>query len=336
MDSRAASVDQRGAGAALESVGRTITTAMEGIKALADHLDSDPTFSQNLVAAIKLIGDSSGRIVVSGVGKSGHIGRKIAATIASTGTSAYFVHPTEASHGDLGNITSQDVLILLSWSGETAELANILTYARRFQVPIVSISSNRDSVLARNSDAPIVLPKVREACPHGLAPTTSTVLQLIVGDALAIALLQRRGFSAEDFKAFHPGGKLGAQLRRVRELAHTDGRVPLLSVGRPMSEAVIEMSAKGFGVVGIVDEDGKLAGIITDGDLRRHMSDDLLSKPVEEIMSLEPRVIDGDVLAGTAIKGMQQDRITVLFMVDRNQRAYGILHIHDLIRAGVI
>ncbi|MCA1495095.1 KpsF/GutQ family sugar-phosphate isomerase, partial [Ensifer sp. NBAIM29] len=221
---------------------------------------------------VELIGEGRGRVVVSGVGKSGHIGRKIAATMASTGTSAYFVHPTEASHGDLGMITSEDTLILLSWSGETAELANMLTYAKRFSVPIVSISSNRDSILARNSDVALVLPKVPEACPHGLAPTTSAMLQLAVGDALAIALLERRGFSAEDFKTFHPGGKLGAQLRLVHELAHVAEQVPLLAVGRPMSEAVIEMSSKGFGVVGIVDEGGALIGVITDGDLRRHMA----------------------------------------------------------------
>ncbi|KQW50988.1 MULTISPECIES: KpsF/GutQ family sugar-phosphate isomerase [unclassified Ensifer] len=336
MELRQASADERSGFPALESVGRTLTTAMAGIKALADHLGADATFAQSMVEAIELIGESQGRVVVSGVGKSGHIGRKMAATMASTGTSAYFVHPTEASHGDLGMVTSQDVLILLSWSGETAELANMLTYAKRFKVPVVSISSNRDSVLARNSEVPIVLPKVQEACPHGLAPTTSAMLQLAVGDALAIALLERRGFSAEDFKTFHPGGKLGAQLRHVRELAHAGEQMPLLSVGRPMSEAVIEMSSKGFGVVGIVDEDGRLAGVITDGDLRRHMSGDLLTQPVEAVMSLNPRVIDNDILAGVAIKEMQEDEITVLFLVDRDQRACGILHIHDLLRTGVV
>lgn len=335
MGLRHVKADGHSSGAVLNSIGRTITTAANGIKALADHLETDEDFARSLVDAVELIGDGRGRVVVSGVGKSGHIGRKIAATMASTGTSAYFVHPTEASHGDLGMITSDDVVILLSWSGETAELANMLTYAKRFKVPIVSISSNRDSILARNSDVALVLPKVPEACPHGLAPTTSAMLQLAVGDALAIALLERRGFSAEDFKTFHPGGKLGAQLRLVQELAHVAEQVPLLAVGRPMSEAVIEMSSKGFGVVGIIDERGALIGVITDGDLRRHMAGDLLSQRVEEVMSHSPRVVKGDVLASAAMEFMQEHKVTVLFLIDEAGLPTGILHIHDLLRAGV-
>ncbi|MBP2235706.1 arabinose-5-phosphate isomerase [Sinorhizobium kostiense] len=335
MGLRHVKADGHSRGAVLNSIGRTITTAANGIKALADHLETDEDFARSLVDAVELIGDGRGRVVVSGVGKSGHIGRKIAATMASTGTSAYFVHPTEASHGDLGMITSDDVVILLSWSGETAELANMLTYAKRFKVPIVSISSNRDSILARNSDVALVLPKVPEACPHGLAPTTSAMLQLAVGDALAIALLERRGFSAEDFKTFHPGGKLGAQLRLVQELAHVAEQVPLLAVGRPMSEAVIEMSSKGFGVVGIIDERGALIGVITDGDLRRHMAGDLLSQRVEEVMSHSPRVVHGDVLASAAMEFMQEHKVTVLFLIDEAGLPTGILHIHDLLRAGV-
>ncbi len=335
MGLRHVKAEGHSSGAVLASIGRTLTTATNGIKALADHLTTDEVFAQSLVDAVELIGDRRGRVVVSGVGKSGHIGRKIAATMASTGTSAYFVHPTEASHGDLGMIISDDVLILLSWSGETAELANMLTYAKRFKVPIVSISSNRDSILARNSDVALVLPKVPEACPHGLAPTTSAMLQLAVGDALAIALLERRGFSAEDFKTFHPGGKLGAQLRLVQELAHVAEQVPLLAVGRPMSDAVIEMSAKGFGVVGIVDESGVLIGVITDGDLRRHMAGNLLVQPVEEVMSRNPRVVHGDVLASAAMEFMQEHKVTVLFLVDEAGIPAGILHIHDLLRAGV-
>ncbi|KSV67528.1 KpsF/GutQ [Sinorhizobium sp. Sb3] len=319
----------------LDSIGRTLATATDGIKALADHLTTDEAFARGLVDAVELIGDGANRVVVSGVGKSGHIARKIAATLASTGTSAYFVHPTEASHGDLGMITAEDVLILLSWSGETAELANMLTYAKRFKVPIVSISSSRDSTLGRNSDIALVLPKVAEACPHGLAPTTSAVLQLTVGDALAIALLERRGFSAEDFKTFHPGGKLGAQLRLVHELAHAAEQMPLLAVGRPMSEAVLEMSSKGFGVVGIVDEKQALVGVITDGDLRRHMAGDLLSQPVEGVMSRNPRVVSGDLLASAAMELMEEHNITVLFLVDEAGLPIGILHIHDLLRAGL-
>ncbi|MBB4183896.1 KpsF/GutQ family sugar-phosphate isomerase [Sinorhizobium terangae] len=335
MGLREVKADGQSRSAILDSIGRTLTTATNGIKALADHLTTDEVFARSLVDAVELIGDSEGRVVVSGVGKSGHIGRKIAATMASTGTSAYFVHPTEASHGDLGMVTSQDVLILLSWSGETAELGNMLTYAKRFKVSVVSICANRDSILARNSDVALVLPKVPEACPHGLAPTTSAMLQLAVGDALAIALLERRGFSAEDFKTFHPGGKLGAQLRLVHELAHVAEQVPLLVVGRPMSEAVIEMSSKGFGVVGIVDEGGSLIGVITDGDLRRHMAGDLLAQRVEDVMSRNPRVIKGDVLASAAMEFMQEHKVTVLFLVDEAGLPAGILHIHDLLRAGV-
>ncbi|MDK1493273.1 KpsF/GutQ family sugar-phosphate isomerase [Sinorhizobium sp. 7-81] len=335
MGLRQVKADGQSRSAMLDSIGRTLTKATNGIKALADHLTTDEAFARSLVDAVELIGDSEGRVVVSGVGKSGHIGRKIAATMASTGTSAYFVHPTEASHGDLGMVTSQDVLILLSWSGETAELGNMLTYAKRFKVPIISICANRDSILARNSEVALVLPKVQEACPHGLAPTTSAMLQLAVGDALAIALLERRGFSAEDFKTFHPGGKLGAQLRLVHELAHVAEQVPLLAVGRPMSEAVIEMSSKGFGVVGIVDDGGTLVGVITDGDLRRHMAGDLLLQPVEVVMSHNPRVIKGDVLASAAMEFMQEHKVTVLFLVDDAGLPVGILHIHDLLRAGV-
>ncbi|WEX88182.1 KpsF/GutQ family sugar-phosphate isomerase [Sinorhizobium garamanticum] len=335
MGLRQVKADGQSRSAMLDSIGRTLTTATNGIKALADHLTTDEVFARSLVDAVELIGDSEGRVVVSGVGKSGHIGRKIAATMASTGTSAYFVHPTEASHGDLGMVTSQDVLILLSWSGETAELGNMLTYAKRFKVPVISICANRDSILARNSDVALVLPKVPEACPHGLAPTTSAMLQLAVGDALAIALLERRGFSAEDFKTFHPGGKLGAQLRLVHELAHVAEQVPLLSVGRPMSEAVIEMSSKGFGVVGIVEEGGTLIGVITDGDLRRHMAGDLLLQRVEDVMSRNPRVVKGDVLASAAMEFMQENKVTVLFLVDDAGLPVGILHIHDLLRAGV-
>ncbi|OBZ96653.1 KpsF/GutQ family protein [Pararhizobium polonicum] len=318
-----------------ESLGRSITTTVEGISALAARFAVDPVLSRSLVDAVELIARGRGRVVVSGVGKSGHIGRKIAATMASTGTSAYFVHPTEASHGDLGMITSEDLLILLSWSGETVELGNMLAYAKRFNVPVVSITSNGESLLARNSSVAITLPKVQEACPHGLAPTTSAMLQLAVGDALAIALLERRGFSAQDFKTFHPGGKLGSQLLLVQELAHTGEAIPLLPLGSPMADAVLQMSSKGFGVVGIVDAAGKLAGVITDGDLRRHMSNNLLLERVDAVMSHNPRVIKGSVLASAAMEIMQAQKVTVLFLVDDLALPSGILHIHDLLRAGV-
>jgi arabinose-5-phosphate isomerase len=321
--------------AVAESIGRSIATAVDGINALAACFTADQTLSRSLVDAVELIARRNGRVVVSGVGKSGHIGRKIAATMASTGTSAYFVHPTEASHGDLGMITSEDLLILLSWSGETVELGNMLTYAKRFNVPVVSVTSNPESLLARNSSVAITLPKVQEACPHGLAPTTSAMLQLAVGDALAIALLERRGFSAQDFKTFHPGGKLGSQLLLVQELAHTGEAIPLLPLGSPMGDAVIQMSSKGFGVVGITDEAGKLVGVITDGDLRRHMSRDLLLETVDAVMSHNPRVIHGGVLASAAMEFMQAQKVTALFLIDDFGVPCGILNIHDLLRAGV-
>ncbi len=321
--------------AVVGSITRTMAKAVEGISALAARFASDPNLSSSFVKAVELIANSGGRVVVSGVGKSGHVGRKIAATMASTGTSSYFVHPTEASHGDLGMITSDDLLILLSWSGETAELGNMLTYAKRFNVPVISVTSNSESLLARNSAVAITLPKVVEACPHGLAPTTSAMLQLAVGDALAIALLERRGFSAEDFKTFHPGGKLGSQLLLVSELAHSGEAVPLLPIGTAMSDAVIHMSTKGFGVLGIVDEKGLLIGVITDGDLRRHMSQTLLSETVDTIMSRNPRVVKSSILASAAMEFMQAQKVTVLFLVDERGAPTGILHIHDLLRAGV-
>jgi len=318
-----------------ESIGRSIATAVDGINALAAGFASDQILSRSLVDAVELIARGRGRVVVSGIGKSGHIGRKIAATMASTGTSAYFVHPTEASHGDLGMITSEDLLILLSWSGETVELGNMLTYAKRFSVPVVAVTSNSGSLLARNASVAITLPKVQEACPHGLAPTTSAMLQLAVGDALAIALLERRGFSAQDFKTFHPGGKLGSQLLLVHELAHGGEAIPLLPLGSPMGDAVIQMSSKGFGVVGVTDASGKLAGVITDGDLRRHMSHDLLLETVDSVMSHHPRVIKSSLLASAAMEIMQAQKVTVLFLVDELGLPSGILHIHDLLRAGV-
>ena len=318
-----------------QSVARSIATAVDGVNALASRFSTDVILSRSLVDAVELIARGRGRVVVSGVGKSGHIGRKIAATMASTGTSAYFVHPTEASHGDLGMITSDDLLILLSWSGETVELGNMLTYAKRFNVSVVSVTSNADSLLARNSTVAITLPRVQEACPHGLAPTTSAMLQLAIGDALAIALLERRGFSAQDFKVFHPGGKLGSQLLLVQELAHTGEAMPLLPLGSAMGDAVIQMSSKGFGVVGVLDEGGRLVGVITDGDLRRHMSRDLLSETVDAVMSHKPRVITPVMLASAAMELMQAQKVTVLFLVDDMGLPSGILHIHDLLRAGV-
>ncbi|HWG04700.1 MAG TPA: KpsF/GutQ family sugar-phosphate isomerase, partial [Beijerinckiaceae bacterium] len=232
------------------------------------------------VTALGTIGEASGRVIVTGMGKSGHVARKLAATLASTGTPATFVHPGEASHGDLGMIRSGDAILALSWSGETVELADIITYSRRFRIPLVAITSNADTALGQAADVCLVLPKAEEACPNGLAPTTSTTMQLAIGDALAVALLEMRGFTARDFHVFHPGGKLGARLTLVRDVMHRGERMPRVAITATMAEAVVEISAKGFGCVGVIDPQGKLAGIITDGDLRRHMCPDLMTVAV--------------------------------------------------------
>ena len=249
----------------------TLDKARDAVDQLAEMSADGAPFAQAFDRAVDLIIRSTGRLVVCGVGKSGHIGHKIAATMASTGTPAFFVHPTEAMHGDLGMITSGDTLLLLSWSGETTELVGVIAYAKRFAIPMIAITAREGSALGRNADLPLCLPQVVEACPNGLAPTTSTLLQLLLGDSLAVALLERRGFTPQDFKVFHPGGKLGAQLMSIEDLAHGGEEMPIVALGTPMSEAILTMSAKGFGVIGVVDSDGRMAGIITDGDLRRHM-----------------------------------------------------------------
>jgi arabinose-5-phosphate isomerase len=323
------------AAASRASLLQTLGKASDALRAVADLAGSDDGLAAAFARAVDLIEASSGRLIICGIGKSGHIGRKIAATMASTGTPAFFVHPTEASHGDLGMIAPTDTLLLLSWSGETVELANVLTYAKRFALPVIALTAGADSVLARHADVLLCLPAVAEACPNGLAPTTSTLLQLVVGDALAVALLERRGFTSEDFKVFHPGGKLGAKLLPVAELAHVGDEMPIVARGTPMSEAILVMSAKGFGVIGVVDADGRIVGIITDGDLRRHMTHDLLAQRVEDVMSSKPRVVAADTLAAAVIKLLESSRITNVFVVDADGRPTGIVHIHDLLRAGV-
>jgi arabinose-5-phosphate isomerase len=267
------------------------------------------------------------------MGKSGHIGAKIAATLASTGTPAFFVHPAEASHGDLGMITPQDVVLALSWSGETAELRNIVFYSRRFRVPFIAITSRPNSTLGRSADIALILPRVDEACPHGLAPTTSTLIQLALGDALAIALLEERGFTADDFYKFHPGGSLGANLTHVREVMHAGERVPLAPVGTLMNEALLLISQKGFGCLGVTDANGALVGIITDGDLRRHLTGDILIRPVEEVMTASPKTIEPDALVASALEILNSAAITALFVVER-KKPVGIVHMHDLLRIG--
>ncbi|HEY1723258.1 MAG TPA: KpsF/GutQ family sugar-phosphate isomerase [Magnetospirillaceae bacterium] len=280
--------------------------------------------------------DGGGRVIVTGMGKSGHIGRKIAATLASTGTPAQYVHPGEASHGDMGMITAHDAILALSNSGETAELSDVIDYSRRFAIPLVVVTARANSALAQAGDLTLLLPEAAEACPHGLTPTTSTTMMLALGDALAVALLERRGFSADDFKTFHPGGKLGRKLLHVADLMHDGDALPLIDIDRAMSEALIIMSAKRFGCVGALDTAGRLAGIVTDGDLRRHMEPGLTERPVREIMTANPRTVRATTLAGEALRVMNERGITTLFVVDEDRRPSGILHVHDLLRAGVV
>ncbi|HEX2941791.1 MAG TPA: KpsF/GutQ family sugar-phosphate isomerase [Rhodopila sp.] len=287
--------------------------------------------------AIDSLHSVAGRVVVSGMGKSGLVGRKIAATLASTGTPALFVHPAEASHGDLGMIVPGDAVLALSNSGETAELADLVAHTRRFGLLLVAITAREESALAQAADVALILPKAAEACPMGLAPTTSTTMQLALGDAIAVALLTRRGFTAADFHQIHPGGRLGARLRRVRDLMHTGDAMPLASRDLPMAAALVTMTEKRFGCLGIVNDDGKLLGIVTDGDLRRAMGPDLLNRSAGQIMTLSPRTIGPDALAAEALHAMNaHDRpITTLFVVEPDGRPAGILHLHDLLRAGL-
>jgi arabinose-5-phosphate isomerase len=292
--------------------------------------------------AVELLAGATGRVVVSGMGKSGHVARKVAATFASTGTPALFVHPAEASHGDLGMIVPGDALLALSNSGETPELADLVAHARRFGLPLVAITGRAESALARAADQALLLPPAPEACPLGLAPTTSTTMQLALGDALAVALLTRRGFGPAEFRAFHPGGRLGARLSRVRDLMHTGAEVPLAPPDTRMDAALVAMTAKRFGCLGVVEDDGRLAGIITDGDLRRALEPGaaspragLLARSAGEVMTRSPRTIGPDALAADALRAMEQRSITTLFVVDGAGAPVGILHIHDLLRAGV-
>jgi len=288
----------------------------------------------SFVAAVDTIRQARGRLIVSGMGKSGHIARKIAATLASTGTPAFFVHAADASHGDLGMITSEDVMLVLSWSGETEELRSLIDYSRRFAITLIAVTVSAESTLGKAADIVLALPPAREACPHNLTPTTSAIMQLALGDALAIALLESRGFTAIDFGVFHPGGKLGAALKFVRDVMHPGAAAPLIRRGALMSEAIVEMSAKGFGCVAVTAADGRLVGVVTDGDLRRHMRDDLLQTPVDKVMTASPKTIRADQLASEALQLLNTSKITALIVVDKD-RPVGIVHLHDLLRAGV-
>lgn len=311
---------------------RTLDLEGEGIGALREALGGP--MAVPFEKAVGILKRARGRVIVSGVGKSGHIGQKIAATFASTGTPAFFVHPTEASHGDLGMITREDVILALSWSGETVELKNIITYSRRFSVPLISLTSRETSALGAQSDVVLCLPQAKEACPHGLAPTTSTTMTLALGDCLAIALLEAKGFTAHDFKTFHPGGSLGANLKYVSDVMHKADRLPLAHKKELMSDALVTMTAKALGCLGIVDKKGKLVGIVTDGDLRRHMGSDLLSSTAGDIMTPHPKTIEPGMLASAALELINASRITTLFVV-QDGKPIGIIHVHDLLRAGV-
>jgi len=318
---------------ALASALDTITTERDGLDQLIAALANG--LGDSLTAAVAAIATAKGRLIVTGMGKSGLVGRKIAATLASTGTPAHYVHPGEASHGDLGMIRQDDVILALSWSGETAELADIISYSRRFRVRLIAITSSADSTLAREADIALVLPKAREACPNGLAPTTSTTMQIALGDALAVALLDGRGFTADQFRQYHPGGKLGARLTFVRAIMHTGEAVPLIGADVTMADAILEMTAHGFGCVGVTDPGGRLIGIVTDGDLRRKMRPDLTTLPVRDVMTANPRVITADALAVEALEMLNSNRITAVMVTDGEHRPVGIVHMHDLLRLGV-
>jgi arabinose-5-phosphate isomerase len=317
----------------VDSALRTISFGKQGLDALETSLRT--TLGEAFRNAAELIGGIDGRVIVTGIGKSGHIGRKIAASLASTGTPAFFVHPVEANHGDLGMITSGDVVLALSWGGETAELQGIVSFTRRFSIPLIAITSGETSTLAREADIVLLLPKAQEACPHGLAPTTSTLMQLALGDALAVSLLEARGFSATDFRVYHPGGKLGAMLSHVSDLMHTGDRLPLVNKGASMQEAIHELSAKRFGCVGVLDEDGRLCGVLTDGDLARHLDGHLGVMTVDDAMTTNPKTIAGDSLATAAMALLQKHSIAALLVVDAERRPIGIIHFHDLLRVGV-
>src|SRR5437868_8869110 len=322
------------ADAAIQSALRTLDAGVAGVSAIATALQGPlgPAFTE----AVEIIQQAKGRVIVTGLGKSGHVARKIAATLASTGTPAFFVHAAEAGHGDLGMITADDVIIALSWSGEQPDMKNLVNYSTRFAIPMIAVTSSATSSLGQAARVVLELPKVREACPHNLAPTTSSLMQAAIGDALAIALLESRGFTALQFANFHPGGKLGAMLKFVRDIMHTGEAIPVKPLGAKMSDALVEMSSKGFGCVCIVDGNGEIAGIITDGDLRRHMRPDLMTALVDEVMTKNPRTIPPGMLATEMLETINSSipAVTVLIVAEGN-KPLGIVHVHDVLRAGV-
>lgn len=313
---------------------RVLRAAGEALAELSNGLDGAFSAAVGVLLAVR------GRVVVSGMGKSGHVGRKIAATLSSTGTPAQFVHPAEASHGDLGSLTRADAVLILSYRGETAELSDLITYAKRYGIPLIGMASNSESTLLKAVDVALVLPQAREACPLGLAPTTSTTMMLALGDALAVALMERRGFSADQYRDLHPGGSLGRALIRVSDIMHRGAKMPIVKPGTAMRDVLITMTSAGFGVAGVVGEDGALIGVITDGDLRRHMERDLLDRCAGDVMTKAPKTIGPGLLAAEALALMNDSkpRVTCLFIVEEDAspaRPLGVLHVHDCLRAGL-
>lgn len=319
----------------LETARRVLHNESKALEGLMDSINGD------FVSAVELIERAEGRVIITGMGKSGHIARKIAATMASTGTPAFFVHPGEASHGDLGMIVRGDVVLALSNSGEAKELSDLIAYTRRFGIPLIAITSRPESTLGSRADIALVLPPFPEACPHNLAPTTSTTMTLALGDALAVSLLTRKGFTEKDFRVYHPGGKLGQQLMTVSEIMHSGDRIPLVSATTFMKDAIPVMTEKGLGIVGLVDEPGRLVGVITDGDIRRNIASDFMSLRACDIMNTTPRTVTATTLVGEAI-GIMNDvkgegrKIMTLFIVDGDNKPAGILHMHDCLKAGFI
>jgi len=311
---------------------RTIEFERTGLEALSKAISAD--LGKAFVATCDLIRNISGRVIVTGVGKSGHIGTKLAATLASTGTPSFFVHSSEANHGDLGMIARDDVIIALSWSGETTELKGTLAYSSRFSIPLIAITRNKDSALGKEATVCLELPKEQEACPNGLAPTTSTMMQMAIGDALAVALLEDRGFSADDFGIYHPGGSLGSALMRVKEVMHTGDYIPIVQTNTSMPEAVMELSQKRFGCVGVIDDGGKLAGILTDGDLARNLDKSLQHLSVNDLMTASPKTISSEALVTTALGMLNENNISALIVTDADNTPKGIIHLHDLLRIG--
>lgn len=316
------------ADSALQSARRVLETEIGGLRALSDALDA------RFASAIDLIAAVSGRVIVTGMGKSGHIATKIAATLASTGTPAQYVHPGEASHGDLGMITANDAIIALSNSGETAELSDIVAYAKLQRIPLISITGKADTTLSNAADVALVMPDSPEACPLSLAPTTSTTVMLALGDAIAVALLERRGFSPDDFRLLHPGGQLGSRLTMAADVMRSGDEMPLVDLDSPMTETIIEMTAKRFGCVGVLSPAGRLAGIITDGDLRRHMENDILAMTAAEVMTPDPKAVSENILTAQVLAMMNENQITNYFVV-ADGTPVGIIHIHDVLRKGL-